>query len=271
MAELRATIAELEAILADDDASCGRSSRTSWPRSATSSPRPASRDHLRRRRHRHRGPHRRRGARRHHDRPRATSRPSRPTRSAPRAAAAAASAGAKLKRRGLRHPHHPHHGPRLPAVLLQPRARCTGCKAHEIPMKERTAQGMPIVNLLPLQPDEHDPGDHRHPRLRDEPVPVLRHHARAGEEDHVHRVRLVAARPGSSPSTSATATSWCGSSRPTAATTSSWSAAQGMTIRFTEDDVRPMGRAAAGVRGMKLQAGRRGRVVRRRPRRRGAS
>ena len=28
---------------------------------------------------------------------------------------------------------------------------------------------------------------------------------------------------------------------------------QGMTIRFSEDDVRPMGRATAGVRGMKLQ------------------
>ena len=27
-----------------------------------------------------------------------------------------------------------------------------------------------------------------------------------------------------------------------------------MTIRFTEDDVRPMGRAAAGVRGMKMRA-----------------
>ena len=38
-----------------------------------------------------------------------------------------------------------------------------------------------------------------------------------------------------------------------------------MTIRFSEDDVRPMGRAAAGVRGMKLRDRRRGRVVRRRP------
>ena len=28
-------------------------------------------------------------------------------------------------------------------------------KAHEIPMKERTARGTAIVNLLPLQPDEH--------------------------------------------------------------------------------------------------------------------
>ena len=30
---------------------------------------------------------------------------------------------------------------------------------------------------------------------------------------------------------------------------------KGMTIRFNEDDVRPMGRTAAGVRGMKLRAG----------------
>jgi DNA gyrase subunit A len=29
----------------------------------------------------------------------------------------------------------------------------------------------------------------------------------------------------------------------------------GQAIRFTEDDVRPMGRAAAGVRGMKMRAG----------------
>ena len=38
-----------------------------------------------------------------------------------------------------------------------------------------------------------DPGHHRHPRLRDQPLPVLRHPQRAGQEDQVHRVRLVAA------------------------------------------------------------------------------
>jgi DNA gyrase subunit A len=32
-------------------------------------------------------------------------------------------------------------------------------------------------------------------------------------------------------------------------------ARSGQTIRFSEDEVRPMGRAAAGVRGMKLKAG----------------
>ena len=32
------------------------------------------------------------------------------------------------------------------------------------------------------------------------------------------------------------------------------SSMQGMTIRFSEEDVRPMGRATAGVRGMKLKS-----------------
>ena len=35
----------------------------------------------------------------------------------------------------------------------------------------------------------------------------------------------------------------------------------GMTIRFDENDVRAMGRSAAGVRGMKLRAGDDGRVA----------
>ena len=71
-------------------------------------------------------------------------------------------------------------------------AASTGCKAHEIPMKDRTAQGTAIVNLLPLAARRAHPGDHRHARLRDEPLPVLRHQARPGQEDVVHRVRLVA-------------------------------------------------------------------------------
>ena len=37
------------------------------------------------------------------------------------------------------------------------------------------------------------PDDHRHPRLRDPPLPVLRHPQRHGEEDPVQRLRLVAA------------------------------------------------------------------------------
>ena len=99
-------------------------------------------------------------------------------------------------------------------------------KAHEIPMKERTARGTAIVNLLPLQPRREDPGDHRHPRLRDQPVPVLRHPQRARSRRPSSPSTTRRCGPASSPSTSATATSWCRSSPPTAATTSSWSAAR---------------------------------------------
>ncbi len=65
----------------------------------------------------------------------------------------------------------------------------------------------------------------------------------------------AAARRRSSPSTCATATSWC-KVIPTSGSDDIFMVSRkGMTIRFNEDDVRPMGRAAAGVRGMKLQAG----------------
>ena len=83
-------------------------------------------------------------------------------------------------------------------------------------MKERTARGTAIVNLLPLQPDEQiqaiiDTRDYETSRYL-----FFATKQGPGEEDDVHRVRLVAAATGSSPSTCATATSWCRSSRPTA-------------------------------------------------------
>ena len=48
-------------------------------------------------------------------------------------------------------------------------------------------------------------------------------------------------------------------------TTSSWSPGHGMTIRFSEQDVRAMGRDAAGVRGIRLQAEDERGVLRHRP------
>jgi DNA gyrase subunit A len=126
-------------------------------------------------------------------------------------------------------------------------------KAHEIPKKDRTARGTAIVNLLPLQPGEHiqaiiDTRDYETSRFlffatkqgqvkktkfneydsslrsgliainlrdRDELVKVI---PTNGGDDILMITRL------------------------------------GQAIRFSEDDVRPMGRAAAGVRGMKLRA-----------------
>jgi DNA gyrase subunit A len=127
-------------------------------------------------------------------------------------------------------------------------------KAHEIPKKERTARGTAMPNLLQLQPGEHiqtiiDTRDYETNRflffatkqgqvkktkfndydsslrtgiiainLRegDELVKVI---ATNGSDDILMLSKL------------------------------------GQAIRFSEGDVRPMGRAAAGVRGMKMRAG----------------
>src|SRR5207245_2143640 len=139
-------------------------------------------------------------------------------------------------------------------LFFSNRGRVYRLKAHEIPMKERQAKGTAIVNLLPLAPDERiqaiiDTRDYEAARYlffatrsgqvkktlfteydksrregfiaislkdRDELVKVI---TTSGEDD----IFMVSR--------------------------------NGMTIRFTEGDVRPMGRDAAGVRGMAMKTG----------------
>ena len=145
-------------------------------------------------------------------------------------------------------------------LFFSNRGRVYRLRAHEIPMKERTARGTALVNLVALQPDEHIEAIIDTRTYEDGAYLFF-----ATRNGMVKKTRMSASTTrrcaaGSSRSTSTTATSWCGSSRPPATTTSSWCRATGMTIRFSEDDVRPMGRATAGVRGMKLKSDRR-RVV----------
>ncbi|MEZ5203097.1 MAG: DNA gyrase subunit A [Acidimicrobiales bacterium] len=127
-------------------------------------------------------------------------------------------------------------------------------KAHEIPMKERTARGTAIVNLLPLQPDEKiqtiiDTRDYESNQYlffatRDGQVKKTRF----TEYDSSLRAGLIAInlRDGDQlvkviPVNDADEIFMVSRS--------------GMTIRFKQDDVRPMGRSTAGVRGMKLKPG----------------
>ena len=127
-------------------------------------------------------------------------------------------------------------------------------KAHEIPMKDRTARGTAIVNLLPLQPDEQiraiiDTRDYETNQYlffatRNGQVKKTRFR----EYDSSLRAGLIAInlRDGDElvkviPVNDADEIFMVSRS--------------GMTIRFTQDDVRPMGRSTAGVRGMKLKAG----------------
>jgi DNA gyrase subunit A len=155
--------------------------------------------------------------------------------------------------RGLRHRHHPL-GVHAYLLFFSNRGRVYRLKAHQIPMMERTARGTAIVNLLQLQPDERiqaviDTRDYETNRTcSSSPATVW-----ARRRCSTPTTRR--ARPVSSRSTCATATSWCGCCPPTR-TTRSWSSRRWASgIRFAESDVRPMGRDATGVRAMKLKEG----------------
>jgi DNA gyrase subunit A len=139
-------------------------------------------------------------------------------------------------------------------LFFSNRGRVYRLRALDIPERERTAKGMPIVNLLPLQAGETIQA-------------IIDTRDFAGE-----RFLFFATRKGTVKKTAFDAYD---SSRrdgliainlndgdelvrviETAGDDDIFMVSRkGMTIRFDEDDVRPMGRAAAGVRGMKLRAG----------------
>jgi DNA gyrase subunit A len=139
-------------------------------------------------------------------------------------------------------------------LLFSNRGRVYRLRAHEVPMKERTARGTAVVNLLPLAPDEtiqaivatrdFDSGGFltfatkagqvkktaftEYDKSRREGFIAIA--LRDGDE----LVRVVA----TSGDDDVVMVSHNGSG-----------------IRFSEHDVRPMGRDAAGVRGMRLRSG----------------
>jgi len=126
-------------------------------------------------------------------------------------------------------------------------------KAHEIPKKERTARGTAIVNLLQLQPGEHiqaiiDTRDYETNRFlffATKQGQVKK--TKFNEYDSSLRTGLIAInlRDGDE----------LVKVIPTNGGDDILMLSKlGQAIRFNEDDVRPMGRAAAGVRGMKLKA-----------------
>jgi DNA gyrase subunit A len=137
-------------------------------------------------------------------------------------------------------------------LFFSNRGRVYRLKAHEIPKKDRTARGTAIVNLLQLEPNERiqaiiDTRDYETQRY-------LFFATRLGqvkktkfsEYDSSLRTGLIAInlRDGDELvkviPTNGESEIFMVSKR-------------GMTIRFNESEVRAMGRAAAGVRGMKLK------------------
>jgi DNA gyrase subunit A len=138
-------------------------------------------------------------------------------------------------------------------LFFSNRGRVYKLRAADIPERERTAKGIPIVNLLPLQPGENVqaiidtrefPGE-RYLFFATRRGQVKK--TAFDEYDSSRRDGIIALnlRPGDELvrviETNGTDDIFM-------------VARSGQTIRFSEEDVRPMGRAAAGVRGMKLKA-----------------
>jgi DNA gyrase subunit A len=139
-------------------------------------------------------------------------------------------------------------------LFFSTRGRVYRLKAHEIPRKDRTARGTAIVNLLPLQPNEkiqaiidtRDYETHRYLFFATRQGQVKK--TKFNEYDSSLRSGLIAInlRDGDE----------LVKVIPTNGGDDIFMVARsGMTIRFSEDDVRSMGRVAAGVRGMKLRQG----------------
>jgi DNA gyrase subunit A len=138
-------------------------------------------------------------------------------------------------------------------LFFSNRGRVYRLKAHEIPKKDRTARGTAIVNLLQLEPNERiqaiiDTRDY-------ETAPYLFFATKRGqvkktrfsEYDSSLRTGLIAINLRDDDELVKVI--------PTNGESDIFMVSKaGMTIRFNESDVRPMGRAAAGVRGMKLKS-----------------
>ena len=139
-------------------------------------------------------------------------------------------------------------------LFFSNRGKVYRLRAHEIPERERAAKGLPIVNLLPLAPDERieaiidtrefgmerflffatkqgvvkKTAFHEYDSSRRDGLIAI------GLRDGDELVRVIV----------------------TDGTDDIFMVSRsGMTIRFAEDDVRAMGRGASGVRGMKLRVG----------------
>ncbi len=139
-------------------------------------------------------------------------------------------------------------------LLFSNRGKVYRLRGHEVPVKERAARGTPIVNLLPLEPGE-----------RIEAIVETREFSADRFLFFVTKDGVVKKTPFSEYDKSRRegfiALSLRGGDElvrviATGANDHVFMVSKnGMVIRFAEEEVRPMGRSASGVRGMRLRTG----------------
>ena len=139
-------------------------------------------------------------------------------------------------------------------LFFSNRGKVYRLKAHRIPQRDRTAQGLAIVNLLRLQPDEkiqtiidtRDYETHRYLFFVTAKGVVKKTMFNAYDSSRQDGLIAINLREGDE----------LVRVMPTSGEDEILIVSQaGQGIRFDEGDVRPMGRTASGVRGMKLRAG----------------
>ncbi len=127
-------------------------------------------------------------------------------------------------------------------------------RAYEVPLKERTARGTALVNLLPL-----DPGERIQALIDTRDFPADRYLFFATREGQVKKTNFAeydkSRREGFIAINLRDGDELVGVIQTSGSDDIFMVSRLGMTIRFNEDDVRAMGRDAAGVRGMALKPG----------------
>ena len=139
-------------------------------------------------------------------------------------------------------------------LFFSNRGKVYRLKAHRIPQRDRTAQGLAIVNLLRLQPDEkiqtiidtRDYESHRYLFFVTANGVVKKTLFNAYDSSRQDGLIAINLRDGDE----------LVRVLPTSDDDQILVVSEGgQGIRFSETDVRPMGRTASGVRGMKLRPG----------------
>ncbi|MHB8439767.1 MAG: DNA gyrase subunit A [Acidimicrobiales bacterium] len=161
--------------------------------------------------------------------------------------------GARLKEEDLV-AHVVHTTAHAFLLLFSNRGKVYRLRVHEVPQKERTARGTAAVNLLPLAPDERiealvatrdfDSGGYLLFATKSGQVKktAFSEYDKSRREGFI----AIALRPGDE----------LVKVVPTSGDDDVVMVSKnGQGIRFSEGDVRPMGRDAGGVRGMKMRAG----------------
>jgi DNA gyrase subunit A len=139
-------------------------------------------------------------------------------------------------------------------LLFSNRGKVYRLRAHEIPLKERATRGTPVVNLIALEPGERIQAIV--PAKEFDPDHFLLFATRSGQVKKTPFSEYDKSRREGFIAITLRAGDELVRVLPTGGDDDVFIVTRnGMAIRFHESDIRPMGRGAAGVRGMKLRSG----------------